>query len=107
MSGGSYDYLCWKDPDQLLEAGSEHQLERMRDRLLELGYRDAARETDELLCVIRQARCLVETRAERLSGVWKTVEWHDSGDWCPDQVAAAVAKYRGPLAGGETSDGTT
>jgi hypothetical protein len=41
MSGGSYDYLCYKDVFEL-ESQHEHII-RMRDRLIELGHLDAAK----------------------------------------------------------------
>lgn len=52
MSGGSYNYLCYKDFPDICEQPSE--LENMRDRLVELGYEDAAKETEECLLIIRQ-----------------------------------------------------
>lgn len=95
MSGGSYNYLChaW-DLDDLLEHRAG--LEKMSARLAGLGWaEDAARETEELLVMLRQWQVRAETRMERLREVWKAVEWWDSGDWGEDQVRAALAKYRG------------
>lgn len=95
MSGGSYDYLFAKDCDLgLLDA--EHHIQRMAERLAGLGYaEDAARETEELLLLIRQAKVRIQTRADRLSGVWKAVEWWDSGDSGEENVMNELERYRG------------
>lgn len=95
MSGGSYNYLCntW-DLDRLLE--HEGDLEAMSLRLAGLGYAgDAARETEELLLLLRQWKNRAEARVERLRGVWKAIEWWDSSDWGEDDVRKALTKYRG------------
>lgn len=94
MSGGSYDYLCFKDPGELIEDASE--LARMQDRLAGLGYaKDAAVETAHLLARIRQFSILVEVASERLQEVWKAVEWWDSCDYSEEQVKEALVEYRG------------
>lgn len=95
MSGGSYDYLYSKDLHDLLRSGMT-ELDSMIDRLSGLGYaRDAAREAAELRLIIRQAETRVEAAMERLSGVFRAVEWWDSMDSREDGVVEALAKYRG------------
>lgn len=101
MSGGSYNYLChtW-DLDKLLQ--HESDLEAMSARLAGLGYAtDAARETEELILLLRQWRNRADTRLDRLRDVWKAVEWWDSCDWGEDQVREALVEYRGDAKGGE------
>lgn len=94
MSGGSYDYLFIKDWWEI--HGAEADLEAMRDRLAGLGYADdAARETAELLLLIRQYRVRVNVMMERLSGVFRAVEWWDSCDSSEDQVKIRLKEYRG------------
>ena len=95
MSGGSYEYLChsWDLGDLLAKRG---ELERMSARLAGLGWaEDAARETEELLVMLRQWQIRAETRIGRLRDVWKAVEWWDSCDWSEDRVRQALAAYRG------------
>lgn len=95
MSGGSYNYLYCKDSDALLN--EERELTSMAERLAELGYaEDAARETEELLLIIRQAKIRIDVRARRLSGVWHAVEWWDSADSGEDGVKHALDAYRNP-----------
>lgn len=96
MSGGSYNYLgsiCYDDLEELL--GKEAELRQMADRLAGLDYaQDAARETEELLVMLRQWQTRAEVRVKRLVGVWHAVEWWDSCDWSEEQVRQALAKYR-------------
>lgn len=94
MSGGSYDYLCYKETDDWL-AGVPERAQQMGDRLAELGYPDAALETATAILAARAARVRMEAILRRMQPVWKAVEWMDSGDWGPDDLAAAVAEYRG------------
>lgn len=94
MSGGSYNYLCGKSSEDIIEA--EGDLQRMSDRLAGLGYApDAAKETEELILIIRQFRNRVDARIYRLGKVWQAVEWWDSADWGEDSLKEALAKYRG------------
>ena len=95
MSGGSYNYLChtW-ELDRLL--AHESNLDAMSKRLAGLGYADdAARETEDLLLLLRQWKNRATARLDRLRPVWKAVEWWDSCDWGEDSVHEALAEYRG------------
>lgn len=96
MSGGSYNYLgsiLYDDLGELL--AKENDLREMADRLAGLGYaQDAARETEELLTMLRQWRTRAEVRVKRLAKVWHAVEWWDSCDYGEDRVHEALAAYR-------------
>ena len=97
MSGGSYDYLCCKDADEI--GSMAEQMQRMADRLAKLGYADdAAKETMETLLEIRQARNRIQTRLDRLRDVWRSVEWWDSCDTSEEGLKDALSKYRGEVA---------
>lgn len=94
MSGGSYDYLCYKDAADLFIY--ENQLQSMSDRLARLGYaEDAAKETEEVILILRQFQNRLNARLERLSPVWRAVEWWDSCDSSEDGVKMALKEYRG------------
>lgn len=93
MSGGSFNYLCNRDADDIDEALGD--LEAMRDRLVALGYDDAARETDELRLIVRLHQVRRKTILDRMRAVWRAVEWFDSGDSGPNVVREALTKYRG------------
>ena len=96
MSGGSYDYLYYKEAGELI-GSSHHQanIDAMAARLSGLGYaQDAARETEELLLILRQVDTRLDVRIERLRGIWRAVEWWDSCDSGEDDVKEALKHYR-------------
>jgi len=93
MSGGSYDYICHADLDSLLH--KQEQVQRMADRLAQLGYaEDAAKETQELLLTLRQFENRINAMQGRLQAVWRSVEWWDSCDTSEDGVNMALDEYR-------------
>lgn len=91
MSGGSYDYLFCKSPDELMN--SLDALERMTDALVSLGYSEPAAETYEVIKVLKQAELRVSVSSQRLSEVWRSVEWYESGDFGEEGPACAYRKY--------------
>lgn len=94
MSGGSYDYLFTKEPDDLFAYSGE--LERMAERLSGLDYAaDAAADAYDLLAILRTQTVRVEAAQRRLAGVFQAIEWWDSGDSGEDHVREALAEYRG------------
>lgn len=95
MSGGSFNYLCdVQDVGQLMSRQGD--LEEMSAALSALGYApDAARETEELLVLLRQWQTRADARIARLRGVWMAVEWERSGDCGQDDVREALAAYQG------------
>ena len=93
MSGGSYNYMYFKVEDDPLNV-DQRDLETMAERLAEMGYHDAARETYECLLDIRATRARFEARAKRMADVWHAVEWFDSGDYGREQVTESIEKYR-------------
>ncbi|MDH6610315.1 hypothetical protein M2164_005950 [Streptomyces sp. SAI-208] len=94
MSGGSYNYLYGAVDLEDLQA-QRHNLEDMAQRLAGLGYaQDAARETEELIVLLRQWEIRAAVRLKRLADVWHAVEWWDSCDSGEDAVREALAKYR-------------
>lgn len=92
MSGGSYNYLCYKESYDIHERKEE--LEQMRDRLIELGFTDVAGETESILLMLKSFEVRLQTIIDRLKDVWRSVEWMDSGDSGIDYVEDEVQKYR-------------
>lgn len=94
MSGGSFDYLVYKDPGELVDRTD--QLERMTE-LLESTYPGsrAARDTRLLLEHIKTFRDALYRGplAGLQSNVWHAIEWWQSCDRTRDDADAAVAKY--------------
>ena len=99
MSGGSYNYLFCKSGDDLVDIPGD--LEAMAERLEKLGWaEDAARETEELILILRQAQVRTSLRIHRFMDIWHAVEWWDSGDSGEERVKDALAIYRGEAPGG-------
>ena len=95
MSGGAYNYLYRKDEGEILAGGCDEDLQQMADRLAGLGYaNDAARETQEVLLIVRQYRNRLNNYLRRLAPLWRAVEWVDSGDSTEDWIADELTKYR-------------
>jgi len=92
MSGGSYNYLCYKDGFEIHE--KKQELNDMRNRLIELGYLDAAKETESILLMLDSFEVRIQARIDRLKDVWRSVEWYDSCDCGKDSVDIAIEKYR-------------
>ena len=92
MSGGSYNYLCYKTSDDILDG--KEDIHKMRDRLTELGYLDAAKETESVLLMLDAFEVRLQARIDRLNDVWRAVEWCDSGDSGTDDIIEEIEKYR-------------
>lgn len=92
MSGGSYNYLHRKNWGNHIDW--EHDLDKMVERLTELGYEDAAEEAYEELLEIRRSKVRINSIHKRLSNVYKAVEWVDSGDSGKDRIEEAIREYR-------------
>ncbi len=92
MSGGSYNYLCYKEINDLIYDKSD--LRNMVDRLIELGYKDVAKETESLILTIDSFEVRASARIDRLKDVWHSVEWYDSGDSGKESIEKSVNEYR-------------
>lgn len=93
MSGGSFEYLYSKEPEQLV-AGYWSELEEMAQWLTEHDAEDAAKETLEILYTLKHFRTRMDVRLQRMSSLWRMVEWIDSADSSVEQFPAALAEYR-------------
>ena len=92
MSGGSYNYLCHCDAEDIFAKTKD--IQDMASRLSELGYVDAATETESILLVRNNYVSRMQARLNRLTPIWKAVEWYDSGDWGKESIEEEVNKYR-------------
>ena len=86
MSGGSYRYLCYRTYDL---SSRIDEIEEMAKRLESSGYSAPASATWGVLRMLAGAK----DAADGLAGVWRAVEWADSGDYGEDQVREAVAEF--------------
>jgi len=97
MSGGSYNYLCWKDAEELMTMLDT--IERMADDLAALGYApDAANETYLIARDLRRLQSRLNAILDGKQGlrnVWRAKEWWKSRDGTEESFKEALAKYRG------------
>lgn len=93
MSGGSFNYLCHATPDEIL-VGKRQDLAEMVAALSVSGAVDAAKETETIGLILNHFEARIQARMDRLSGVWKAMEWWRSGDWTEAQFKEALAEYR-------------
>lgn len=100
MSGGSFDYLCYKDVSELMKPSGISELESMVQHLQAYGYEDIARDTQRLIEYIQSASIRIEVLSENLNGVFHAVEWHESGDIRRETMIAELEKYRNGGANG-------
>ena len=91
MSGGSYDYLCFADADNIFTRTSS--LVQMAERLDDLCP-EAAAETRALFAGPGSLYAELEARLARLTDLWHDVEWRDSNDYGDDQLAKAIETFR-------------
>ena len=94
LSGGSFDYLCYKDVPELMNSSSIANLESMVQHLQEYGYEDIARDTQRLIEYIQSASIRIEVLSENLNGVFHAVEWHESGDISRETMIERLENYR-------------
>lgn len=91
MSGGSYNNLHHRDATDLFFYSGN--LIRMAERLKELGHHNAADQTMSLFDVAEK----LNSQIEMLRGVWKAVEYMDSGDSDIDDVTTEVERLNRKL----------
>lgn len=86
MSGGSFNYLCYKVDSEDIP---EDEVKRMAEWLREKNAIEAAVATERVLFHLRQARAV----AQELEGIWHAAEWWRSGDYGEDQFKEAVEEW--------------
>ncbi len=83
MSGGSFNYLCWRDKERIFE---DDELERMYEWLKEQGFLTAAERTNEII----QAGARIQELIENLRKVWQAAEWCCSSDWSLEDTTEVI-----------------
>ena len=92
MSGGSFNYLCYKDTEDLFNRISD--LEDMRESLIKYGYEDIAKDTQRLIEYIKSAKCTIGTLKDMLEPVFHAVEWYESADYSEKDYIETVDKFK-------------
>lgn len=98
MSGGSFNYLCYVDAEEIGQRLGT--LDEMAAALEEICP-EAAAATREIADQVRD----VQPKIDALKDVWHAVEWWYSSDWSRDRVEDVAAKYRAAFASTDRRDG--
>lgn len=92
MSGGSFDYLYCKEPEELFNR--VEYIEDMSEIALKLGYRDIALDLTRLAEYIKSAKIRVTVLQEQLKEVMRSIEWYESADIGEDTLKERFEEYR-------------
>jgi hypothetical protein len=92
MSGGAFNYLCHREPDELLV--HQQDIRDMAEFLRSVRAIDAQVETLAMLSLIEKTEERLNAYLDRLPPVWKAAEWWQSGDWSKEQFEEALKEYR-------------
>lgn len=92
MSGGSLNYLCYKEPVELFNHLED--LEMAEQYLLAKDYKDIAADVRRLMEYIKSAENRIGVLAEQLNNVLHAVEWYISADYGEDTLRKALEEYR-------------
>lgn len=93
MSGGSLNYLYNKSTMGEI-AEYVNDIEQVEEEMLKRGYKDIAMDTRRLIEYIRSAENRIECLTEKLSPVFKAVEWYYRSDSDEKHIDEVVEKYR-------------
>lgn len=94
MSGGSFNYLYNKEPQELMEYYNIARLQEMADILSMLGYDDIARDMQRLVEYLKTAYNRIDVLSGQLSDVMHAIEWERSGDYGRDNLIKHLEDYR-------------
>lgn len=87
ISGGSYNYLCFVDADEIGQRLGD--LDGMAAALEEICP-EAAAATRDLADHVRAA----QPKIDALKDLWHAVEWWHSSDWGRERAEEVAARYR-------------
>jgi hypothetical protein len=92
MSGGSFNYLCFADTDEISNRISD--MEDMRNALAGYGVEDFAKITQDFILEIRRQEAVRTSYLDKLERVWKAVEWKNSLDYDKKQMYEIIEEER-------------
>lgn len=84
MSGGSYNYLCYAQSEELLtDESKQGNLQDMWERLQNLQWEEHAADTENVmrqLQIVKDQLSKLDTMMDKVREIWRAVEWKDSMD---------------------------
>jgi hypothetical protein len=90
MSGGSFNYLCYKDACDI--GAYRETIIDMADAIGWYGGVEAALAAVDTRALLEEFDAL-QDKIDRLHKVWHAVEWEHSGDTGQGQTLMAIAEY--------------
>ncbi len=93
MSGGSFNYLCYKDPSEMLSSSSMDDLRRMEEYLRENGKGDAADELYKYRLTLDTMYRRLTILHTRLEPLLYSAEWWASGDYGEESFDRRWAEF--------------
>lgn len=94
MSGGSHNYLCYTETNDLLLGSKIEDMKRMEQYLLKIGYVDIAKDVRRLIEYCLSAENRIGVLFEQLEKVFHDIEWNHSGDIGDARLIETLEKYR-------------
>jgi len=91
MSGGSFNYLCQRDAEEISSYLSD--MEDMANELQALGQIELEAETRAIMDEYTLFFTTMQARIDVISPVWRAVEWACSGDTGIEAVLRAAAAW--------------
>lgn len=95
MSGGSFNYLCFKVTDASDVFRYTDEVEHMVKYLKNIGKHDAAREVLKYQLFLSAMQSRIEAYGEWIEPLLKSVEWECSGDRGLDAIDRAYEELLG------------
>lgn len=92
MSGGSLNYLCWAETNELFHRYDD--LQEAEEFLLNNGYEDIARDTRRLIEYCKTAYNRIGVLQEQLNDVFHAIEWYKSADIGEKSLVKRLEEYR-------------
>lgn len=94
MSGGSFDYLCFKEYPELMSSSNLENMEEIEQELIKLGYIDISKDVRRLIEYCLSAKNRINVLFNKLNPIFHDVEWYCSGDISKESLIKALEQYR-------------
>ncbi len=97
MSGGSWDYLCYKEADVIENYTSD--LKEMGDRLVKDGYPEIGKRFYDFIDELKIMTARKQQWLAKFSPIMRAIEWEDSGDTGHEQTKKICDEFIKELRG--------
>ena len=91
MSGGSFNYLCYKDTEDFFKRTDD--LEEMKEILEKHGYKNISKDVNSLISYIKDSIRFIDEKREELRPIFKAIEYFESGDIGKEEMYSVFDAY--------------